>query len=73
MSAEIVDKRNNTKIPIGLLKIGDHCMVDGDTVVITESYPQETGCTSVVTGRKNSYKDDKLCQQVHLVITVHLV
>lgn len=73
MSVEIVDKRNNTEIQIGDLKIGDHCMVDGDIVVITDCYEHETGCTSIANGTEYSYKVSTKCQQVHLVISVHLV
>ena len=73
MSVEIVDKRNNAEISIGDLKKGDHCMVDGDLVVITDVYQQEIGCTSVATGEEYSYKHTAKCQQVHLVISVHLV
>ena len=73
MSVEIVDKRNNKEIQIGALKIGDHCIADGDIVVITECYEHDTVCTSVANGTEYSYKVSTKCQQVHLVITVHLV
>ena len=74
MSAEIVDKRNMELVPASVLKQGDHIIDQFKNVlVITSKSKNYTACTSITTGEPFTFSSDKLVQQVHLVISVHLI
>lgn len=74
MSAEIVDKRNMELVPASLLKQGDHIIDQSKNVlVVTRNDIDYTYCTSISTGEAFTLSSDKLVQQVHLVVSVHLI
>lgn len=76
MSAEIVDKRNMELVPASILKQGDHIIDQSKNVLVvtrTGNGIDYTYCASIATGETFTLSSDKLVQQVHLVISVHLV
>lgn len=74
MSAEIVDKRNMELVPVSVLKQGDHIIDQFKNVlVVTGKGIDYTHCASIATGETFTLSSDKLVQQVHLVISVHLI
>lgn len=74
MSAEIVDKRNMELVPASLLKQGDHIIDQFKNVlVVTNNSKNYMDCISITTGEPFTFSSDKLVQQVHLIISVHLV
>ena len=74
MSAEIVDKRNMELVPASLLKQGDHIIDQSKNVlVVTRNDIDYTYCSSIATGETFTLSSDKLVQQVHIVVSVHLI
>lgn len=74
MSAEIVDKRNMELVPASVLKQGDHIIDQFKNVlVVTSSGKGYMNCISISTGESFTFSSDKLVQQVHLVVSVHLI
>lgn len=74
MSAEIVDKRNMELVPASILKRGDHIIDQFKNVlVVTNNSKNYLECISIATGEPFTFSFDKLVQQVHLVISVHLI
>lgn len=74
MSAEIIDKRNMELVPASALKQGDHIIDQFKNVlVVTGNGTDYTYCASIATGETFTLSFDKLVQQVHIVVSVHLV
>lgn len=74
MSVEIVDKRNVTLIQARFLEHGDHIMDQYKNILVVNSNNKTCiDCTCVATGEGFSLSHDTEVQQVHLVISVHLV
>lgn len=74
MSAEIVDKRNMELVPASVLKQGDHIIDQFKNVlVVTNNSKNYMNCTSISTGEPFTFSSDKLVQQVHIVVSVHLI
>ena len=74
MSAEIVDKRNMELVPASVLKQGDHIIDQSKNVlVVTGKGIDYTYCASITTGETFTISQDKLVQQVHIVVSVHLI
>ena len=74
MSVEIVDKRNNTLVQAKFMNQGDH-IVDQykNVLVVVSNNKNYIDCTSIATGEGFSLEPEAEVQQVHLVISVHLV
>lgn len=74
MSAEIVDKRNVALIQAKCLEQGDH-IVDQykNVLVVTSNSKNYIDCTAIATGEGFTIDPETEVQQVHLVISVHLV
>lgn len=74
MSAEVVDKRNMELVTASILKKGDHIIDQFNNVsVVTSKGIDYTYCISITTGETFSLSQDKLVQQVHIVVSVHLI
>lgn len=74
MSADIVDKRNMELIPASVLKQGDHIIDQFKNVlVVTNTSKNYVNFVSIYTGEPFTFSSDKLVQQVHLVVSVHLI
>lgn len=74
MSAEVVDKRNMELVPASVLKKGDHIIDQFNNVsVVTSKGIDNTYCISITTGETFTLSQDKLVQQVHIVVSVHLI
>lgn len=74
MSAEIVDKRNIARILAKHMEQGDHIMDQFKNVLVVVSNNKNyIDCTSITTGENFTLEPETEVQQVHLVISVHLV
>ena len=74
MSAEIVDKRNIALLLAKHMEQGDHIMDQHKNVlVVVNNNRNYIDCVSITTGEHFTLEPETEVQQVHLVISVHLV